>query len=352
MFWEGISASNGDSLKYTHVAGSKMDTFRLYNPSSRKTAFYIEYILKNVIVQHNDINELRLNLLDSTFREDLDVMKIKVNLPSKSSDLRAWAHGPLWGNISIDENKEYVTFTVDDYYSNTKMDIRVTFDKDLVNTTKVSNVDKLDSIIEEETIKADEANKIREEEKLKLENEKKVYRRKMIFSNTVLSIWLVIAIVVIIMYYKKYDKEYLSEFNGKYFRDFPSNHSPEIIEYLITKNISTVSLSASILNIIYKKGFLVEKIQLEKGIFKKKMVDEFRLTVNDNDLKEELTENEKYLRNMLTSILGEKSFVLSDLKMISNTELSAREFIKDYDVDVISYTLDDKIIKSDGFKYE
>ena len=159
-----ISASKGDSLKYTHVIGSKMDTFRFYNPSSRGTAFYIEYILKNVIVQHNDINELRLNLLDSTFREDLDVIKIKVNLPSKSSDLRAWAHGPLWGNISIDENKEYVTFTVDDYYSNTKMDIRVTFDKELVNTTKVSNVDKLDSIIEEETIKAEEANNKREEE--------------------------------------------------------------------------------------------------------------------------------------------------------------------------------------------
>ena len=162
-FEEVTSASSGDSLKYTYRVGSSKDTFRIYNPSSRRKAFYIEYILKNAIVKHNDINELRLNMLDSSFRENLDTINIKVNLPGKSQDLKAWAHGSLWGNVILDENKEYVTFTVDDYYSNTAVDIRVTFDKELVNTNKVTNIDKLDSIIEEETLKADEANRDREE---------------------------------------------------------------------------------------------------------------------------------------------------------------------------------------------
>ena len=70
-------ASKGDSLNYTHEVGKSMDTFMLYNPSSRGKSFYIEYILKNVVVGHNDINELRLNMLDSSFNESLDKINIK-----------------------------------------------------------------------------------------------------------------------------------------------------------------------------------------------------------------------------------------------------------------------------------
>ena len=44
----------------------------LYNPSTRKKAFYVEYILKNVVVSHNDIAELRLNMLSTDLREDFD----------------------------------------------------------------------------------------------------------------------------------------------------------------------------------------------------------------------------------------------------------------------------------------
>lgn len=324
-FTEVSSASSGDSLVYTHKKNTSKDIFRLYNPSSRRKSFYIEYILKNVVVGHNDINELRLNMLDSSFSESLDKINIKVNLPKTSSDLRAWAHGPLWGNITLDDNKNYVLFEIDEYNAYTAIDIRMTFDKDIVSTDKKSNINKLDSIIEEETILANAANEERE-------GTKKINKIKNISFYIISSIWLVVAIILFINFRKKHDKEYIGEFKEDYYRDFPSNHSPEIIEYLMNKKVSEVGFSASILNIIYKKGFLVEKRTTEKGIIFKKEVEDYELILNDKDLKEELTDLEKNIRTFLVISYGDsKGFYLSSLDEVGKSETKARAFINKFD---------------------
>lgn len=331
-FTEVSSASSGDSLVYTHKKSTSKDIFRLYNPSSRRKSFYIEYILKNVVVGHNDINELRLNMLDSSFSESLDKISIKVNLPKTSSDLRAWAHGPLWGNITLDNNKNYVLFEIDDYNAYTAIDIRMTFDKDIVSADKKSNINKLDSIIEEETILANEANEEREEAKKKEEELKKINKIKNISFYIISSIWLVVAIILFINFRKKHDKEYTGEFKEDYYRDFPSNHSPEIIEYLMNKKVSEVGFSASILNIIYKKGFLVEKRTIKKGVILKKEVDDYELILNDKDLKEELTDLEKNIRTFLVISYGDsKGFYLSSLDEVGKSETKARAFIKKFE---------------------
>lgn len=329
-------AEKGDSLKYTHEVGSTMDTFMLYNPSYRGKSFYIEYILKNVIVGHNDINELRLNMLDSSFNESLDTVNIKVNLPKNSTDLRAWAHGPLWGNIKLDDNKEYVLFTIDGYNAYTAIDIRMTFDKELVSTSKVTNVNKLNSIIEEETKRADEANKereeaIKQEEELRKEREALV-KRKNISLGILSSIWLVVAGLLFANFRKNHDKEYESNFNNQYYRDFPSNHSPEIIEYLMTKKVTSIGFSSSILNIIYKKGLTVEKVKREKGLIFKKEIDDYVLTSNDLNLKEELTEIEQDLRDFLVGTYGDgKSFSLFALQTVDESRIRASEFLDKFD---------------------
>lgn len=334
-FTKVSSASVGDSLLYTHENGVSEDKFMLYNPSSRRKSFYIEYVLKNVVVGHNDINELRLNILNHSFKESLDKVSIKVNLPKTSSDLRAWAHGPLWGNITLDDNKNYVLFEVDDYSAYTAIDIRMTFDKNLIITSKETNRQMLDSIIEEETIRANAANKEREDAIKKEEEIRKEYERvkrvKNISFYIISTIWIISGIILFINFRKKHDKEYISEFKEDYYRDFPSNHSPEIIEYLMNKRVSEVGFSSTILNIIYKKGFIVEKKTTEKGIIFKKEVDDYELILNDKDLKEELTELEKNIRTFLVIIYGDsKAFYLSSLDKVNDSEKSAKTFLNKF----------------------
>ena len=53
-------------------------------------------------------------------------------------------------------------------------------------------------------------------------------------------------------------------FTMEYFRDFLGSYGPEVLEYLIDKNITEKSLSATILNLIYKKVLKVEVINKKR----------------------------------------------------------------------------------------
>ena len=226
--------------------------------------------------------------------------------------------------------------TIDGYDAYTAIDIRMAFDKELVSTSKITNVDKLNSIIEEETKLADNANKEREEALKKEEEFRKereaLVKRKNISLGILSSIWLIVAGVLFINFRKNHDKEYDGNFNNQYYRDFPSNHSPEVIEYLMNKKVSSVGFSSSILNIIYKKGFTVEKVRTEKGLIFKKEVDDYVLTSNDLNLKEELIEIEKDIRDFLVGAYGDsKSFNLSALETVNDSQVKAREFLDKFE---------------------
>ena len=69
----------------------------------------------------------------------------------------------------------------------------------------------------------------------------------------------------------------------------------------------------------------------KEGIFKNKDVKKYTLILNDNGLKEELTDEEKWLRAWLVSEYGDGAkFDLDSLKTTSRSESSARKFIEKY----------------------
>ncbi len=134
----------------------------IYNPSKRNKAFYIKYTIKNLAIKHNDVGEIGWNVVGDSLTESVDNMVITLHLPS-NSDVRAWAHGPLNGNIEI-INSETVKFTLQGLDSYRAVDIRATFDLDVIaNSTKTTNTDALDKIIKYETDKAEQANYEREQ---------------------------------------------------------------------------------------------------------------------------------------------------------------------------------------------
>jgi uncharacterized membrane protein len=315
-------ANNGDSLVYTYREDTRSSTIRMYNPDSRGSSFYIEYKLKNVVVKHDDVAELRLNVLSTSFTEYLNKFNMNVYLPGKDSNMRAWAHGPLYGEIQrIDD--ERVLFTSTDIPSGKMVDIRMAFDKELIaNSAKLSNKTMLDKIIEEETKLADEANKERE----KIRKEEATYKMIVI---TISSLWFIGLIIIWIYVYKKYDKEYKSDFNEKYFRDFPGDYPPETVQYLMQKKVDTTGFSSSILNIIRKKGFTIEEIKKEKGLIFKKQEKDYKLTKSEE--KESLTDNEKGLREWLLMYYGDgNQFEISAMREKIKDLTTAKAFMKRY----------------------
>lgn len=271
-------------------------SLKMYNETNNSsTYFYIEYLLGNVVVIHEDIAEVYFNFVGDMFDDDINKYKLRVVLPDKTKELvRVWAHGPLNGNVSPikDENGYYYGgyLEINDLYSNTPVDMRLTFDKNLILVDhpylKKSEVLALDKILEVENLRADKANKEREKAKF-----------FMYGSYALGSVYLVLLVLLFVYIYIKYDKELKTNFDMEYNREFINDCDVTNIEYLFDKKITEKAFSTSILNLIYKKNIKIE--QIDKKDYK-------LIKVNTDNV----SESEEYLMKMIFDNIGNKEYVL------------------------------------------
>lgn len=283
-FQETDYATTGSYGNYIVSSRTNGYTYKIYNPSSTNKAFYIEYVIKNMAVVHNDVAEVGINIFTEEQLEYIKNLEMHIHIPDNQTELRAWGHGPLWGNTE-NLSKNEVKVTINDLEANTPFDVRFVFDKEVVkNSTKYTSVDGLDKIVEVETEKAEEANRQRQIHK--------TIKLVVIASNI---LWYLGLIIILMYTYFKYDKEYKGLFQNDYYRDFPNDYGPEVVGYLMNKKIGSNELSASILNLIYKKVIDFEKLDKK----------DFKLILNN--IPDTLTDGEKKLLNFV--------FVKSDLQV-------------------------------------
>ena len=311
-FDEVSYASNGDSKKYTNTYYMGEDYLKIYNSSDLDEIFYIEYTVTDAVVVHEDIAELAWNTLGDGYRENIGDYEVKVVLPNSDSDYRVWLHGPLNGEIERTNNKEAIgTFNFLGAYN--PVSVRLIFNKDLVpNATKVSGLIAKDAIIDYQTELSDEANRERE----------RIQRQNMILIISS-SVWALIAISLAVGVYLREKKMKKTAFNMEYFRDFPASYGPEVLEYLLDKNVTEKSLSATILNLIYKKVLKVEVID-------RKLKDDYKLVLQEYD-ETSLTETEKIALNLIINEIGNsKEVVLSTIRKHCSTLSNANNVMDLY----------------------
>ena len=311
-FDEVSFASNGESSKYTYDTFMDEVNLKLFNPSDLDEIFYIEYTVTDVVVVHEDIAELAWNTLGDGYRENIGDYEVKVVLPNSDSDYRVWLHGPLNGEIERTNDREAIgTFNFLGAYN--PVSIRLIFNKDLVpNATKVSGLIAKDAIIDYQTELSDEANKERE----------RIQRQNMILLISS-SVWALIAISLAVGVYLREKKMKKTTFNMEYFRDFPASYGPEVLEYLLDKNVTEKSLSATILNLIYKKVLKVEKVDNKKK-------GDYKLILQEYD-EASLTETEKIALNLIINEIGNsKEVVLSTIRKHCSTLSNANNVMDLY----------------------
>ena len=323
------SAEKGDYGVYTKTTNSEGIEILSYQPSVYKRASLVTYTLKDLVVVHNDIAELAHDFIGTDYAEEINNLIIRINLPSSSKELRIFSHGPLNGKNRIIDDKS-VEITYETLDKENAVDGRVVFDKSIVpNATKKSNVDGLGKILEVEKERANYANKLREAARKR----EKMLQTLAIIMEILLGIWLIGLIVIVYNFYNKNDKEYRSEFNGKYFRDFPEEYTPSTVSYLMNKSINNLSFNAGILDLIRKKAITIEEVTIDKkGLFKNKQQKDFKLSRNMIFNLDTLSTSEKSLFDLLIGTVGNGDYViLGDMKEFSKDYDNAKRLISGYD---------------------
>ncbi len=309
-----FTAYEGDSNRYTLREGLYSTSIKMFNPSSRETPiFYIEYLIKNVVVVHDDVAEINWNIFSDIQRESIKKMEVRVNIPGNKEETRVWGKGPLWGSTEIVDS-ETLLLKIERLEAGAPITIRAAFDKEVVsNSSKKSNVSALSKIVEIEQIDADEANKIREEYTRK-ENLRKLVGYAYEGIKLALFIVLIKKFISVIKYLKPYE----STFKTKYFRDFPNDYNPTTVSYLLTKTIEKRDVSASILDLVQRKviGYKEEK------------KNKFKFIKNEGDFK--LTKSEEALLQLLFNEIGNGTeFTVKDINRFAKK--NPNKFIAEYD---------------------
>lgn len=319
------SASLGESGVFTLNKSSEGMGIRVYNPNtSGYVVYFFEYYIDQVVVLHNDVAELYWQFIPTDF-DYINKAHIKITIPGSCTNekFRFWAHGPLTGDIAgisttKDENGkdlyEGIIANATNVYDGEGIDIRMTFNPSILSTNtnslNRSGIDALEKIIEVEELRANEANEIRRIAK----------NRQLIFTYTGIS-YLVGLIIIWITIYKKYDKEYKVSFDAQYYREFTGDYDVEVVDYLMNKTISPNAMSASIMNLIYKK-----KIEIIENPDDKKNPT-LKLLSREN-----VSESEKKLLSLLFDLVGKNEMLnMKDLEKYSRRYSTAEKFLKKYD---------------------
>ena len=284
------SAKEGSNLVYVEKNKTNAIDYTLYNTNANKSAFYMEYVLKNAFVDFNDISEALITLFSQSNEENFAKIEIKIHYPDNENGYSSWMHGPIWLENKMIDN--YLLITAENFSAKETLDLRIMAPKGSIISSKSKDIDRKEAILELE--KGLEEKRIEKQNK---ENTKHIFKILTIVAGTLLATFYMIGLgVLVFKHYFAGDKEVSSDFNDEYFTEFPSKDSPAAIEYLFNRNVSLNSFKATILYIIYKKGFLVKMLD-----------DDFELIINNHDLIEPLTDSEISLRDFLVINYGDGS---------------------------------------------
>ncbi|OEH86089.1 hypothetical protein BHU72_14270 [Desulfuribacillus stibiiarsenatis] len=242
-----------------------------FDATDEVRTFTLQYKVLNVVKVHDDIAELYYQFIGDQWEQRIDYVQVTLRLPDGASveDIRAWGHGPLHGNVSI-ENHRQVIWEISGLPAKTYLTGRVTFPRELVpQGNRFTNEAALPNILEQEQKWADDANSQR------LYAEMNWILTAMLFFGGL--IYTIISAI-------RYSKSYTTDFQGDYYRELPAQYTPAEMAVLWRfKQITPADLTATILDLVRRGYVRIDEITNEaKGILRKKPTKTYQLTIIDS----------------------------------------------------------------------
>lgn len=235
---EVSSANSGDGHVYTVENLGDSLRLKVFIPreDGDEVTIWVSYIIEGAVMAWPDTAELYWQFIGSEWEEDAEDVRLDVTFAgaaagtpatSSSSDanLRAWGHGPLDGEVSLDTSEpgdSHVTLEAPVVRAGQFAEVRATFPIDWVPGLAPSGEPRLESVLSEEAAWAEEANAQREG------------ARQVAFAGTaVLTVAPAIMLGVVVYLRKTRYASPKPVFDETYFRDLPSNDHPAVLSALV-----------------------------------------------------------------------------------------------------------------------
>lgn len=309
--------ANSSEAPHTFQISSSDNEFYakwFYKARNETRTFVLSFKVMDVLKVYQDIAELYYNFIGPGWDRTTGEVSVTVVLPEGAGidEIRAWAHGPLWGNVRI-VNANTVALNVEDLPRRSIWDGRIVFPARLVpDLRKTSAANRLDGIIAEETRRAEIANeeRIRAQEALAARNERWKTWTPIIILATVA------AFLIWFRIYRSYGRQYPTTFRGQYYSDIPTDLPPALISYFVNGMVSGSAMVATMFDLA-RKGFLkIEESSKEvDGFFGKKRKQSFSLELNRDKYDNEKGNLEPHEADLIGFVFDELAGGLNQISM-------------------------------------
>ncbi len=284
--------------------------------SSETVEYTISYRVTGAAVRWADTGELYWQAIAKNWGASTGAATIVVHMPAgvTRDQVKAWAHGPLTGLVTINDDGS-VTLTVSDLPPSTFVEPRIVFPAEALASVQPRAESKLDSILAEEASAANEANAVRQS------------ARTQVIGSWALGIGVpLVALVVVIAMFFRYGKEYKPAFTGEYFREPPMDMNPALVGHLWTMGtVDDQALSACLMNLADRGVLRMEPTTVTKaGLFGSHEESTYLLTL-DTAKWETLDAIDKRLLSFLfTTVAGDNTLTIDEMQ--DYAKASAQEF--------------------------
>ena len=276
------SANKGDDGVYTVEQSDDGVRIKVFSPheSGGSAIFYVSYTMTGAVMNWSDTAELYWKFVGDGWSADSDDVEMEVYFANaagtaavKGDNFRAWGHGPLTGDVSLDADEPMVTYTIPCVHQGEFAEARIAFPGDWVPQLAASGEERMSTILSEEKEWADEA------------NARRAHTRMIANALAALSVVAAVAFTGTIVVLKLRRPKPKPLFQDEYFRDVPSADHPAVLAALMSwNNVPDQAYIATLMKLTDDRVIKLEEATeaKKKGLLRREKEEHtYRITVTD-----------------------------------------------------------------------
>lgn len=278
------SANKGDNGVYTVEQSDSGVRIKVFSPheSGDSAIYYVSYTMTGAVMNWADTAELYWKFVGDGWSADSDDVEMEVHFANaaagtaavKGDNFRAWGHGPLTGDVSLDVDEPMVTYTIPCVHQGEFAEARIAFPSDWVPQLAASGEERMSTILSEEKEWADEA------------NARRAHARMIANALAVVSVVAAVAFTGVIVVLKLRRRKPKPLFQDEYFRDVPSADHPAVLSALMSWNeVPDQAYIATLMKLTDDRVIKLEEATVTKAkkgmLGREKEEQTYRVTVSD-----------------------------------------------------------------------
>ena len=252
--------------------GVVVDARAYFRAADTEHTLTLRYRVAGAAKRWQDTGELYWKFIGDRWDLPSEDIRVHISLPGgvTRDDVRAWAHGPLEGEVVLNDDGT-VDLILAKLPALTFVEARVAFPAEVLAAAPVEPQDRLQTILDEEGAWAREA------------NQKRFWSRIAYWGSLLLvAIVPIVALIATVRYWLKHGKEHKTTFQGDYYRDLPSDMPPGQVSALMNMGApSDTAFPATLMDLIDRGVVGIERTAHEDKVLfglSSKQVETYRLT--------------------------------------------------------------------------